>query len=341
MKRLIAYHLPQFHEIKENNEWWGDGYTEWTAIKSWKPYFKNHQIRKPLKELGYYNLLNSEVIENQYKKASSYGIEGFCFWLYWFGNSEKLLEKPLENLLLADSKVKYCFAWANHSWYDKSNWRLLKEQKYLGEDDYKLFYNTYSKHFNNSNYITNNNKLVLTIFKPQDIPDLKLFIDTLNNCAKEEGFDGFYFISDQHKSNLNEPLDAYMNSNALFQNRSLFQKIIEKLVRKYSWTFLGPVKYSYPKMMSNLFLNDSQNPDFIPSIFTGWDTTPRHRKRGVVFKNFNKTNFQKHVVDIFNLKTENNFVFIKSWNEWAEGNLLEPDDIFAYDLLQIIKESNK
>lgn len=341
-KRLIAYHLPQFHEIKENNEWWGEGYTEWTAVKNWKPYFKGHALRKPSDELGYYDLSDPQILEKQYEIASNYGLEGFCFWTYWFGNGERLLEKPLEHLLLPNSKVKYCFAWANHSWWDKSTWRLLKEQKYLGKDDYINFYKTLSPHFNNPNYIKKDNKLLLSIFMPQDIPDLEVFFNTLNELAKQDGFDGFYFISDRvtNDANKNKLFDALMNSPAMFNNRNIFQKILGRLIQFHKFTFFGPMKYSYPKMMKNLYNNLPKSYNFIPIIFTGWDTTPRHKKKGVMMVDFNARTFENHVKDIFELNCKNDFIFIKSWNEWAEGNVLEPDDIFGTKLLNIIKKLN-
>jgi hypothetical protein len=340
-KRLIVYHLPQFHQIEENDIWWGKGYTEWTAIRNWKPYFKNHILRKP-ERLGYYDLMDAEILEKQYEIASNYGIEGFCFWTYWFGNGERLLEKPLEHLLVPESKVKYCLAWANHSWFDKSKWRLLKEQKYLGKEDYAKFYKTLSPHFNNSNYIKLNNKLLLSVFMPQDIPDLNLFHDTLNKLAKSDGFDGFYFISDQCTDDIinTNLFDAYAHSPAMFKNRNLFEKILERLIRYYSWTFCGPMKYSYSKMMSGMYDDLSKIPNFIPTIFAGWDTTPRHAKRGVILKDFTIKSFQKHVQEVFALDTQNEFIFIKSWNEWAEGNVLEPDDVFEDELLKVIKKEN-
>ena len=347
-KRLIAYHLPQFHEIKENNEWWGEGYTEWTAVKNWKPYFKGHQLRKPSEELGYYDLSNPQVLEKQYEIASNYGLEGFCFWTYWFGNGEMLLEKPLEHLLLPNSKVKYCFAWANHSWWDKSTWRLLKEQKYLGKEDYINFYKTLSPHFNNPNYIKKDNKLVLVIYESQDIPDLNVFMDTFNKLAIEDGYDGFFFIADHFapepkylsKKEIIDIFDSYMCTNYPFKNRSILKKIIGRLIRWYSWTFLGPDSFSYPKLMKNIFKKEYGDKKFIPMIFTGWDSTPRHKKRGIVTRNFNEKTFEEHARYIFEFNNKNDFVFIKSWNEWAEGNVLEPDDIFGTKLLNIIKKLN-
>lgn len=342
-KRLIAYYLPQFHEVPENNEWWGKGYTEWTAINNWKPYFKNHSLRKPTESLGYYDLSNNHILEKQYKIASKYGIEGFCFWIYWFGNGERLLEMPLKHLLSQKNNIKYCFAWANHSWWDKSKWRLLKEQKYLGKDDYIRFYKELSDHFNNPNYIKKDNKLLLSIFMPRDIPDIEVFMQTLNELAKEDGFDGFYFISDQSidTPTIKKQFDGYMCNHTFFKNRSLYQKIIDRLVRLHSWDFLGPIKYSYPKLMKDLYIQEKKNSKFIPTIFPGWDSTPRHKKRGVVLYDFNEKTFEKHVNHIYNLKTSNEFIFIKSWNEWAEGNILEPDSIYGYKLLEIIKKYNQ
>lgn len=340
-KRVIAYHLPQFHEIKENNEWWGEGYTEWTALKKWQPYFKGHQLRRP-KELGYYDLLDASVLEKQYEIANQNGLEGFCFWTYWFGNGERLLEKPLENLLKKESKVKYCLAWANHSWFDKSKWRLLKEQKYLGKDDYIKFFNELLPHFKNPNYLKKDNKLLLSIFMAKDIPDFNLFSSTWNKLSKDAGFDGFYFISDQYDPKIKDIdlYDGYAHSPAMFTNRNIFEKVIERLVRYHNFTFLGPVRYSYRKLMKGIYDNYAKDEKFIPTIFSGWDTTPRHAKRGVMLNGFNVETFQEHVKEVFSLKTKSDFIFIKSWNEWAEGNLLEPDDIFGKKILEVIKNAN-
>lgn len=340
-KRLLAYHLPQFHQIKENDIWWGEGYTEWTAIRRWKPCFSGHVIRKP-EMLGYYNLLESEVLEKQYQLAKDHGIEGFCFWSYWFGDGERLLEKPLEHLLLPTSQVRYCFAWANHSWWDKSTWRLLKEQKYLGLEDYKNFYKTMQPHFKNENYIKKDNKLVFSIFMPHDIPDFDIFYKVWNDLAKQDGFDGFYFIGDQisEKLKYKNLFDAFMHSPGIFSKRNTIQKIIDKLIRYYFWRFFGPIRYSYPKMMKNIYQKFSKVDNFIPTIIAGWDSTPRHEKRGILFTDFNPENFKVHINEIFDLKTKNEFIFIKSWNEWAEGNTLEPDNIYGDILLKIIKEAN-
>ncbi|MFZ3231102.1 MAG: glycoside hydrolase family 99-like domain-containing protein [Pseudobdellovibrio sp.] len=343
-KRVIAYYLPQFHQIPENDKWWGVGYTEWTAIRKWKPCFSGHSIRTPQSTaLGYYNLLDLSVMQSQFKVANKHNIEGFCFWTYWFGSEERLLEKPLNLLLSGPNDVKYCIAWANHSWFDKSTWTMLKQQNYLGVADYILFFNAMLPHFKNKNYILDSNRPVVSIFMVKDIPDFELFVTTWNNLAKQAGFDGIFFISDQYDPNFkyNHLLSGFSHSPEMFKNRNLFQKVLERLIRYYSWTWIGPMRYSYSKMMKNLFLDFVTVDHFIPTLFSGWDTTPRHGKRGVVLTGFDKVSFANHVKEIFSLKFNSNYIFIKSWNEWAEGNVLEPDDQFGDDLLRVIKEANQ
>lgn len=341
-KRIIAYHLPQFHPIKENDQWWGPGYTEWTAMKRWKPYFKGHELRRP-ERLGYYNLLEPGIINKQFEIADQYGIEGFCFWTYWFGNGERLLEKPLEQLLRPENKVRYCIAWANHDWFDKSKWRLLKKQSYLGRDDYEKFFFEMLPHFKNPRYIKKDNRLVVSIFMPNDCPDLNVFCNTWNELSIKEGFGGIYFVSDQYQKDFkfNDCFSAFCHSPAMFSNRNIFQRIIERLVRYHNWTFLGPMRYSFPRLMRGIYKNLSKNDKFIPTIFSGWDTTPRHASRGVVLKDFNEKTFADHVSEVFSLGTKEDFIFIKSWNEWAEGNVLEPDNIFRDKILEVIKKANK
>ena len=343
-KKVIAYYLPQFHQIPENDEWWGAGYTEWTALRRWTPSFGGHTIRTPESNgLGYYDLLNLEVIQKQYEVASKYKIEGFCMWTYWFGAGVRLLEKPLDLLLSQPNDVKYCISWANHSWFNKATWKMLREQFYLGEKDYKDFFNAMLPHFKNKNYILDNNKPIVCIFMPKDIPDFELFVSTWNEMAKSEGFDGVFFISDQYDPDFkyNYLFDGFSHSPEMFRNRNLFQKIKERLIRYHSWHFLGPMKYSYSKLMNNLYADYSNINKFIPTIFAGWDTTPRHGKRGVVLTGFNKNTFANHVKNIFSLNHKSDYVLIKSWNEWAEGNVIEPDQENGEELLMSIKNYNK
>jgi len=340
-KRILAYYLPQFHETPENNEWWGKGYTEWTAIKNWRPHFRGHRLRKPT-DLGYYDLLEPGVIEKQYDLASRHGIEGFCFWTYWFGNGETLLEKPMQQLLESKSRVRYCIAWANHTWFNKTKGILLKEQKYLGREDYAKFFEAMLPHFKSGRYIMESNRPVVAIYIPEDIPDLEVFRSTWDELARKNGFDGIYLVADKISPNLKRPdlFDAFTHSLAMFSNRSFLQKVRERLIRQHGWTFLGPVRYSFAKTTKNAFKRFQNDSRFLPIIFTGWDTTPRHGKRGVVLEDFTEQAFSSQVNEALNFPNKTEFVFIKSWNEWAEGNALEPDDRFGKTLLDIVRKAN-
>ncbi|MFQ2656760.1 glycoside hydrolase family 99-like domain-containing protein [Aeromonas caviae] len=338
MNHLIAYYLPQYHRVKENDEWWGEGFTEWVALNNAKSYFPSQKIRMPT-ELGQYNLLDPTVLADQYSLASKYGVDAFCMWSYWFGDGDVLLDKPLRLILEHDISVKYCIAWANHSWYNKTKGLLLKEQKYLGERDYIKFYGYIRDHILSDNYYKIDGRPVFTIYDPKSIPDLSIFIATFNRLAKEDGFGGIYFIAESTSSTESyvNSFDAYLNSQEMYGFRSFYQKIKEKLVRKYRIKILGPIKYSYNDMVKYLgdrVLDEKE----IPVIFSGWDTTIRHKKLGVYFDDFTLSNFSNHVRDVFTKKNKDGLTFIKSWNEWAEGNTIEPDSMFDKSLLDTIKK---
>ena len=129
--QLIAYYLPQFYEIEFNNNYWGKGYTEWTATANAKPLFKGHYQPHVPADLGFYNLLMPEAQIAQAEMAKKYGIDGFCYWHYWFGNGKTIMEKPFENMLKnSNVDIPFCLAWANHNWHNPSTKELILEQTY-------------------------------------------------------------------------------------------------------------------------------------------------------------------------------------------------------------------
>lgn len=337
----LAYYLPQFHEVEENNKWWGQGFTEWTHINNSNQYFDKHKIRKPIAPLGEYNLLDLNILEQQYELASKYNIDGFIVWNYWFGNNKKILEKPIEQILEHPIRFKFCFAWANHSWMNKSKGILLKEQKYLGEKDYIEYFQYLLPYFLNENYIQIDGKPVFTIFRPQDVPDLSVFIEAFTNLAIENGFSGIYFIAENTKENANylDLFDGFCNSACYLQNRYKTNPISflkEKLSQKLKIKNLGPFVYSYDLLTQNFAVEE--NKKYLPTVFTGWDTSIRHTERGLILKNFDLNSFSNHLKKIKSEYPKTDIVIIKSWNEWAEGNVLEPDSIFGYELLNEFKD---
>ncbi len=343
---LLAYYLPQFHEVEENNLWWGKGFTEWTNVKKAKQYFKTQEIRKPIEPLGEYDLmLGDKVIEQQFEIAQEHGIDGFLVWNYWFGNEEKILERPFEKVLQEKQKVNYAFAWANHSWLNKTKGILLKEQKYLGAKDYKKYFNYLKSHFLSENYIKKDNKPIFGIFMPDLIPDLSEFIELFNKWAIELGFDGIFWLAENtnNESNYVKYFDRYFDSVVFLKGRKnspigyFFEKLNTKTKGKINF---GPFIYSY-KNLSDLYKNYELNENELGVIFSGWDTGIRHAKNGIILKNLSIASFDNHIHDVLEKTTKNNsdIIILKSWNEWAEGNLLEPDSIFGSELLNVLKRN--
>ena len=338
----LAYYLPQFHEIEENNRWWGQGFTEWTQVSQAKKYFDWQAIRKPIAPFKEYSLLNPDVMEWQANTAKQYGIDGFLVFDYWFGAGKTLLEKPIQMALDKQLNFDYCLCWANHAWFNKSENTLLQQQHYLGFEDYTAYFNHLLPHFQSEHYIKINNKPVFAIFNPKEISDLPVFIDVFQTLAIKHGFDGLYLIADNTDTSSKHAhyFDAYTRSNGLFKVRNRdnpISYIKEKLTRKLGYTQLGPFCYSYSQLVVKNYV-DSNDAKYMPTVFTGWDTTPRHQKRGTILKEFDVVAFKRHLATIkqslVKHDVSNKIIIIKSWNEWAEGNLLEPDSIFGYQLLE-------
>ena len=352
--KIIAFYLPQFHEIPENNRWWGQGFTEWTSVKMAKPLFAEHnQPREPLNNY-YYNLLEKKTMEKQAKLAKKFGVHGFCYYHYWF-KGKKLLEKPLE-LMLKNKKINipFCFSWANESWsrtwYSQKR-EVLIRQDYGGKNDWEKHFNYLLKFFKDSRYIKINNKPMLLIYKPSQIKELDSLIRYWNSLAIKEGFDGVHIIEtltlSQKKpvSKLSEGATFYEPGYTIYQgsqyNRlkiKLKSRINKKLKSKY---FLNRIDYD---CVYDLILKRNLN-NFKKKIYLGsfvdYDDAPRRDYRGLIFDNVTPKKFKEYLkkllVKAYNNRSE--YIFLTAWNEWAEGAYLEPDEKNKYDFLNAIKES--
>lgn len=341
----LAYYLPQFHEIEENNRWWGPGFTEWQQLNDAKTYFDGHRLRKPATPFGQYSLLDPKVLEWQNDIAQKHGVDGFLVFDYWFGQGKKLLEKPMQMVLDQRIPFRYAFCWANHTWYNKRENITLQLQQYLGAKDYTDYFMQLLPHFQSGQYIIIDNKPVFSIFNPKEIPDIEVFIDTFNTLAQQHGFAGIYWLADNTDDNsaLTAYFDGYAKSATIFKYRKknrLWSYILEKLTRKFHLQNLGPFVYDYAALATR-YSDLSADSKHVPVVFTGWDTSPRHLKRGTVLKGFDATQFKAHLDAIsaqLIARPQHNatqVVLIKSWNEWAEGNVIEPDDQSGFALLEL------
>jgi hypothetical protein len=337
----LAYYLPQFHEIPENDEWWGEHFTEWTQVEPAKPFFPWHRIRKPVAPLGYYNLLAPGTMEAQFRLAESFKIDGFAIWHYWFGGGRRLLHEPIAMISAEKLRVRYCIAWANHSWYNNDTLRLLCEQTYPGHEDHVAYYRDCEPHFRSDNYVKVEGRPVFVIYKPKLVPDLGAMMDTWNALARQSGFPGVFFVGDNLPPD--DPMAATLDAHAASAGFWKVSKTLplnfvrEKLRTKLRLKLRTPDVYDYWRMVKGSIPRNADD-RFAPTVLTGWDTSPRHATKGKILRNFNPATFRRHLDEVADYIVRrgatDNLVLVKSWNEWAEGNLLEPDDLFGAALLE-------
>ena len=317
--KIIAFYLPQYHPIRENDEWYGKGFTEWTNVAKAKPLFSGHiQPRIPA-DLGFYDLRVDDVIREQVNLAKEAGITAFCYYHYWFGNGKLLLEKPLERLLsLKDIDFPFCMCWANHSWF-KKNWNadtgllnndLLQKQLYPGDEDIEKHFNYLLPFFNDNRYLRIDGKPVFVLYSIKSIPQPLSFIDKWNQLAIENGLPGLYYISYTEKK--------------------------EEL-------FTEPYTFTDGTVLSLLKSITKSDYRIIPEIVPNWDYTPRQGAGNLILKNSTPDLFAKHVSQALELvknKPENKqIIFLKSWNEWGEGNYMEPDLTWGKGYIQALRST--
>lgn len=357
--KIIAYYLPQFHPIVENNEWWGDGFTEWMNVGKATKHFKDHYQPKVPKDLGYYDLRIPDVRRQQAELAKEAGVDAFCYWHYWFGKGRRLLEMPFNEVVKSgEPDFPFCLGWANESWkakvWDSNSTkrdRILIEQQYPGEQDHIDHFYALLKAFGDNRYSRICGKPIFVIYKPFLIPDVEKFITIWNNLARKENLsDGFHFIGHTEKSSdVSSILKMGFNAVNIVRNgehasnKNLIKKIIfPALMYKF---FRQPLKINYSLMIKYFIQDQERESNIYPSIIPNWDHTPRSGRKGTVYHNSTPTLFAKHVKDVFeivkNKKLDDQIIFLKSWNEWGEGNYMEPDLKFGKQYIQVLGKLRK
>ena len=359
-KKVIALYLPQFHTIPENDEWWGKGFTEWTNTKKAKPLFRGHYQPKTPINCNYYDLSDVTVMEQQAKLAQKYGVYGFCYYHYWFKNGKKLLEKPIENMLLdTNVNIPFCLCWANENWsrnWDGGNSEIIMQQDYGTESDWEKHFQYLLEFFKDERYIKYNRKPIFVIYKPEEIESLNKMIDYWQERARESGFDGLLIVR-QHPNSINmkefddsridysikfEPLMAgqYLEN----KKESIIKKIrkkINRLISKLANTqnkIDKPHILDYDEYWHAILNNEPCSEKFINGGFVSWDNTAR-KKNGFVFIGSNPNKFQDYFTLLLKKPSALNMVVVNAWNEWAEGAYLEPDEKYGYAYLEALKKA--
>lgn len=377
--RIIANYLPQFHPIPENDKYWGAGFTEWINVVKARPFFKGHYQPKIPADLGFYDLRLPEIREQQAQLAREAGVEGFCYWHYWFGNGKELLQRPF-NEVLASGKpdFPFCLCWANHDWSTRS-WKngkgkniTIQKQLYLGEDDYTLHFYNELPAFKDHRYITIDGKPLFVIYDPYHFPNVSNFIKVWRKLADKEGLKGIYFVGMCNNTttikrdkegkitrvipNLTSSKEVYedilslgfdgINSWGKSRGEMIANGKYKRILRMYlnqKFPFLPVLRYDYPNVAKHFFAPEDNWENVFPTIMPQWDRTARVGKHEGVYDHATPKEFQKHIEDAIKViehkQDEHKILFLRSWNEWGEGNYVEPDERYGHGWLEAIRNS--
>lgn len=376
--RVIALYLPQFHPTPENDRWWGPGFTEWTNVAKAKPLFRGHQQPRIPADLGFYDLRLPETREQQAQLAREAGVEGFCYYHYWFGNGRQLLERPLQEVVASGKPdFPFCICWANHTWSNKTWERksavqknsVLMEQTYPGTEDDIAHFNTLLPMFKDRRYMTVDGKLIFAIYDPFGFKNVQQFIATWRRLAEENGLPGFHFIGmtpstltirtapdgtrQRVMPNLESSAEIYrrvldlgfdaVNSLGKRRGEMLYEgkwKNIVKTVLRHIGFPTGSMRYDYERTVRNYFAPEDTWENVYPSILPQWDRTPRVASMDGVYVNATPEKFENHIRQALSLikdkQPEHRILFLKSWNEWGEGNYVEPDMEWGHGFIDAI-----
>ena len=360
--RVIAFYLPQYHPIPENDEWWGKGFTEWTNVGKAKPLFRGHYQPRVPADLGYYDLRLPIIREQQAEMAREAGVEGFMYWHYWFGNGRTLLSEIFDDVLKSGKPdFPFCLGWANHSW-TRRTWNSdaayhkdmdLLIQEYPGEKDIIAHFNAVLPAFKDRRYITVDGKPLFLIWAPFDMPDIKSFFNIWNSMAKENGLiNGIHFVGigagwrDNFPKVFDLGCDAVSPSNYWGAELSIdnfkYVKLFKGLLRKFFPRVAPLKKYRYSDIIKYFYTAFDEREDVYPQIVPNYDRTPRAGRRADIYYGSTPELFKKHVQDAVRIVSkksdEHKIIFLKSWNEWAEGNYMEPDLKFGHGYLDALRE---
>lgn len=334
--RLISFYLPQFYPTKENDEWWHKGFTEWTNVGNAKPLFRGHYQPRVPADLGYYDLRVPEVREEQAQLACEAGIEGFCYWHYWFAG-RRLLDRVFREVVESGKPdFPFCLCWANHSWYQKT-WdiskpdKLLVEQTYPGEQDYIAHFYAMLPAFKDKRYMKADGKLIFGIFDSHTIPSFDVMRTIWDKLAKENGLPGFYFFGlCQGENRLQKVKECGYDAIVYDHMKTVYGKNKETLINRIIRYFTkSPLTLDYSKYVDAASTFFKDHPTLIPCLVPNFDHSPRSLHRGIVLEGSTPYKWGilcENVREMLNkLDMEEKLVFIKSWNEWGEGNYMEPD----------------
>lgn len=346
--RILAYYLPQFHPIPENDEWWGKGFTEWTNVSKARPLFRGHYQPHVPADLGFYDLRLPEVRAAQADLARNYGLEGFCYYHYWFGG-RRLLERPFNEVLKSgEPDFPFCLCWANHTWsgiWDGAPDRVLIEQTYPGMKDYEAHFYFLLNAFTDPRYVTIDGKPVFLVYHPRRVPEMRRVTEFWRDLAVHAGLPGLHLVGVNQNTTWNPNEDGFDASVTErlppLTNRVTWHHPMIKMMGSLTGRAL-PTIYSYEELIPQFVTRIRPPYEDYPCVIPNWDNTPRSGVSGMVLQGSTPELFKRQMraalARVENEPEERKIIFLKAWNEWAEGNYVEPDLRFGKGYLQVIKD---
>jgi hypothetical protein len=342
--KIIAFYLPQYHPIQENNEWWGNGFTEWTNVSKARPLYTGHYQPQIPADLGFYDLRLSEVREEQAEMAKAYGIDAFCYYHYWF-NGKMLLERPFNEVIRSGKPhQEFCLCWANENWtrrWDGMNQQVLIEQNYADYDPAEHI-KWLSEAFQDQRYIKVNNKPLFLVYRASDIPNLREVISAWRIEVKKYGVEDMYVCCANNSQNILsiQEIEA-AGFDAIYDFTPNLKDFREELSVS---TIPGLNILSYKKIVErDMEKKNDGNITAFPCVFPSWDNSPRRNNNATIIQNEDANLYAKwlgYSIDrVKQYKDEEQIVFINAWNEWGEGCHLEPDLKHGHMFLEATKHA--
>jgi glycosyltransferase involved in cell wall biosynthesis len=343
--RLIAFYLPQFHAIPENDSWWGEGFTEWTNVRPAKPQFLGHYQPHIPDELGYYNLLDPAVQQRQVELAKLYGLGGFCFYFYWFAG-KRLLEKPIENYLSNHQcDLPFCLCWANENWsrrWDGCDSEILIAQQHSPEDDL-AFIAHISKYMRDVRYIRINGRPLLLVYWPAQLPSPKKTAKRWRTWCRDYGIGEIYLAYTQSFDTVN-PTNYGFDAAIEFPPNNMAPPIVNNKVKPLTNEFDGTI-HDWQHFVRISRKYRSPRYTLFRGVCPSWDNTARRKNRGTILLNSSPRDYQEWLSNAIQEtceridNSEERLIFVNAWNEWAEGAHLEPDQRFGYAWLDATRNA--
>jgi lipopolysaccharide biosynthesis protein len=358
--KAIAFYLPQYHPIPENDQWWGKGFTEWRNVTQATPSFPGHHQPHLPADLGFYDLRLPEAREAQAALAKEYGIYGFCYYHYWF-NGRRILERPFNDVLNSGKPdFPFCLCWANENWtraWDGNSRDMLLQQTYNKEDD-RQHIRSLANAFRDERYIRIHGKPLFLVYRASLIPDPLKTTSIWREEAQKMGLDDLYLcrVESNFSGEHGDPTQLGFDAAVEFQpNSNLdFEHIARPLRRTKLWHWSRKLRlsntaykdnqiYEYASLAEQMMKAESPLYKRFPCVTPAWDNTARRKGGANIFKGSTPAIYEKwlnHIIEkLPGANLDANIIFINAWNEWAEGCHLEPCQKWGHAYLEATQRS--